>query len=204
MKIPFWFTAAALLTVGAGAYALSTTQDKKAAEAGAHKDDPMMAKWMEFATPGDAHKLLATMVGKWNLKVKMFEPNKPPTEEPATSESKMILGGRYLEDHTRGTFMGQPFEGQGITGYDNLKKKYCGTWVDNFGTGIMPLEGTYDASTKTFTYASESPDVMTGKYTKSRMVDKITDNDHWTMQMFGNGPDGKEMMMMEIDYTRAK
>jgi hypothetical protein len=68
----------------------------------------------------------------------------------------------------------------------------------------MHSEGTFDASTKTFTLMGESPDCMAGKYVKSRTVDKMVDADHWTMQMYSQGPDGKEFMGMEIAYTRAK
>ena len=33
------------------------------------------------------------------------------------------------------------FKGTGIEGYDNGKKKFVGTWMDNMGTGIMMSEG---------------------------------------------------------------
>jgi hypothetical protein len=74
--------------------------------------------------------------------------------------------------------MGQPFHGIGFTGYDNLKKKYVMSWMDNAATGIMYSEGTYDPATKTFTYVGECPDVMNGKYARSRTVDKMIDDKH--------------------------
>lgn len=114
------------------------------------------------------------------------------------------MDGRYVEDTTESEFMGQPFHGKGLVGYDNLKKKYVSTWIDNAGTGVMTGEGTYDASRKTWNYTSESPDVMTGKYIKTRAVEKIVDNDHWTMQMYQPGPDGREFVGLEIHYTRVR
>jgi hypothetical protein len=192
----------AVLAAGAAAFSM---QEKKAAPAGGGQAaDPMMAKWMEFASPGAAHKVLDPKVGKWTLKVKMFQPGQPTQESPGTSEMKWIMDGRYLSDTTDGSFMNMPFKGMGMTGYDNLKKKYVSTWVDNMGTGISYAEGTYDAASKTFTYSGQSPDVMAGKYVPSRMTEKWTDADHWTMQMFAPGADGKEMMQMQIDYARSK
>src|SRR5216684_3555963 len=47
------------------------------------------------------------------------------------------------------------FKGMGIEDYDNVKKKFVGTWVDNMGTGIMMSEGRYDVATKTSTYTGE-------------------------------------------------
>jgi hypothetical protein len=181
-------------------------KDKGKAEKAPSKEDAeMMAKWMAFATPGAEHKVLDPKVGKWTTHVKWFQdPATPPQESDGTGELKWIMGGRYLHDEEKGSMMGMPFEGMGVTGYDNMKKTYVSTWVDNFGTGIMTSEGTWDAAKKTMTYKSEGPDVMTGKYMPMRMVETMTGPDSWKMEMFGPGKDGKEMRSMEITYTRAK
>jgi hypothetical protein len=71
-------------------------------------------------------------------------------------------------------------------------------------TGIGVGEGTYDAATKTLTFATRCPDFATGRYVPSRMTDKMVDADHMTMQAYGPGPDGGEMLKLQVDYTRAK
>jgi hypothetical protein len=152
----------------------------------------MMAKWMEFATPGEAHKALAPKVGRWNLKVKAFNPGQPPEESMATSEIKWIMDGRFLQDTTSGTAMGQPFSGMGLAGYDNLKKQYFSTWMDNMGTGVMVSTGHYDPASKTFTFKGTMPDVMAGKYMPSRSVEKWIDNDHSVVQMYQTDSNGKD------------
>ena len=204
MKLKSLFGAGVLLaafTAGAaGAYTLQ--QDKAAKDA---KHDPAMEKMMEMGKPGAAHKVLEPHVGKWTLKMKChMEPGAPPMESAATSEVKWIMDGRYIQEEVTGTFMDMPFKGQGLCGYDNLKQKYVSSWVDNMSTGIMQSEGAHDPAAKSFTYETECPDPMSGKYVKGRMVVKWTDNDHYTMQMFGPGPDGKEGMQMELLATRAK
>jgi hypothetical protein len=194
MDIRSGFIALALVTGGAlAAYAFTAQSPED------------MKKWADFATPGEAHKVLNDKVGKWNMKVKMImAPGAPAQESPATNEVKWIMDGRYLEDHTEGTFNGMPFHGLGHVGYDNMKKKYVGTWMDNMGTGISMSEGTYDAATKTFNYASEMPDPMQGKYLKGRTTERMIDKDHWVMSTYSPTADGKEYLCMEIDYTRAK
>ena len=166
----------------------------------------MMQKWEEFMTPGEHHKLLEPKVGKWTAVVKMWmDPNQPePTVSDAKAEYKWIMDGRYLLNTTEGDFGGMPFHGQAWEGYDNLKKKFAWVWIDNMGTGFMDAEGTYDAATKTFTYNSMGPDVMSGKYVAGRSTEKWIDNDHFVGDMYGPGPDGKVYKMMEISYTRAK
>lgn len=195
-----------LLCAAATAGALS--QDAKTKPQTADKAaaaEASMAKMMEFATPGAAHKVLEQRAGNWMWEAKMFTPAAPePMTSKGTSEAKWILEGRYLQDTVEGTAMGQPFHGMGLTGYDNLKKKYVGTWVDTMGTGILHSEGTYDAATKTFTYTGETPDVEAGKYVKSRTTERMVDADHWLLQSFQPGSDGKEYMSFELRYTRQK
>jgi hypothetical protein len=206
MQARHWI--AATLLVGAlAAVATAALQQEKKQEKpvdASAADDPMMQKMMEFMTPGEGHKALEAKIGTWNAEVTMFQPGAPPETEACTSEAKWILGGRYVEESVTGILMGMPFQGRGLTGYDNMKKKYVGAWIDSMGTGIVTSEGTYDASTHTFAYTLQYPDVMSGKYVQGRSTEKRIDADHWTMEMFQPGPDGKEYKSMEIHYKRAK
>ena len=168
-------------------------------------DPEMMKKWQEAMTPGENHKHLKWKEGKWDLTVKMWmTPNAPPTESPAKSEMKMLLDGRYLADHTEGTFQEMPFKGMGITGYDNIQKKFVTVWIDNFGTGFMQGEGQFDETKKEFRFKSTSPDPMTGKIKNFRSVEKIINEDSFVMSMYTDGPDGTEFKNMEITYKRVK
>lgn len=165
----------------------------------------MEAKWKEYGTPGPEHKVLDARTGKWDVAIKMFEPGSTAAQESkGTCEAKWILGGRFMQETAKGQWMGQPFEGIGTVGYDNLKDKYVSSWVDNMGTGVMVAEGTYDAATKTFTFGGDCPDLIAGKHTPSRTVVKMADADHINTQTFKRGPDGKEAMVCEMNYTRAK
>ena len=206
MKLKLVLGTCVIVATAAAAGATLFAQEKgKAAPAPTKEQAAMEAAMKSFATPGPSHQVLQQKAGKWNLAVKMFMPGAPAAmESKATSEMKMIMDGRYLQDATEGTFMEQPFHGQGLSGYDNLKKKYVGTWIDNMGTGIMTMEGTYDAATKTFTYSNEMPDATMSKYVKGRSTETWTDNDHFTMKSYTPGPDGKEYMCMQLDYARAK
>ncbi len=166
----------------------------------------MMAKWQEYATPGENHKALDQLVGSWNYTVKFWEtPEAAPTESTGTSEIKWILGGRYIQQSTKGMAMGQEFEGLGLMGYDNAKKEYINVWIDNMGTGIMTGTGTYNAATKTFedkgTFSCPVEDEKDKPY---RTVTTINSPDQFTFEMFAPGMDGKEARMMEIVYTRKK
>jgi hypothetical protein len=162
-------------------------------------------KWMEYMTPGDHHKLLKFKEGRWDLTVRMWpSPDAPASESPAESEATLILGDRFLLDKVKGSFGGMPFEGMGTTGYDNHRKKFVFTWIDNMGTGVMVGEGDYDPQTKTWTYQVNSTDPITGKPAVSRGTERIVDGNTWVMQSFNTGPSGKEFKAMEITYKRKK
>ncbi len=45
---------------------------------------------------------------------------------------------------------------------------------------------------------------MDGKPAKFKSVVKVKDKDHYSFQMFIIGADGKEALMMTIEYTRRK
>lgn len=183
-----------------------------AAPAGDNKpnDAQMMATMMELAKPGENHKRLQEMVGTWAYSVKWWmNPEAAPVESTGTTVSRPAMDGRYvISEHSGkmqmpgegGNMMDVPFKGMAIEGYDNVKKKFVSTWIDNMGTGIMLSEGTYDPASKTLTYSADY-EPMPGMKTKARQVVKITDKDHHTMEYFEDRG-GKEVKVMEITYAR--
>jgi hypothetical protein len=169
------------------------------------EEQAQMTAMMKAATPGDAHKRLSGMAGTFDASVKMWmKPGAPPVEGNGVSTNAWALGGRWIEERFDGTFMGMPFTGIGYTGYDNVKKKYVGTWMDNMTTAVMTSTGTADADGKSFTFTSAMDDPMTGKSSTVKEKVTVVDDDHHTLEMWGAAPDGKMFKMMEINYARKK
>jgi hypothetical protein len=167
-------------------------------------DDPMMKAWMEYATPGETHKAMENLVGTWDTTVKSYMMPGEPTEQKGTSTFESAMEGRYIMEKAEGNFQGMPFHGMGIYGYDNGKKTYVSTWVDNMGTGIMHGTGQSPDGGKTINWSSTSYDPMTKKEQLYRSVMHKMSPDQYHFEMYGPGPDGKEMKMMEITYNRKK
>jgi hypothetical protein len=161
----------------------------------------MMAMYEEMAKPGPQHEALKALAGSWKANMTCWmDPNAEPMKSTGTAERKMVLGGRYLHEEFVGTFMDKPFAGFGVSGYDNLSKKFVSSWIDSWSTGMMTSSGTADASFKTFTYKSDQPDPMSGMHMKH--VLRIVNNDKHIFEMFMIDKDGKETKSMEIEYTR--
>ncbi|HKI30352.1 MAG TPA: DUF1579 domain-containing protein [Gemmataceae bacterium] len=185
---------AALLVCGA-----SLADDKKA---DAVDEKALMEAMIKAGTPGEHHKRLGALAGSWDVTVKMWmDPSKDPTESKATSESKLIMGGRFLEEKVTGDFGDMKFHGQGLTGYDNLQKKYTSAWIDNMGTGIETSTGSYDADTKTFTYHGEKIDALTGKKLKTKSAIHLIDKDKYEIDMYKVIGD-KDVKEIHIDAVR--
>lgn len=167
----------------------------------AQSDDDMKAM-MAYATPGDIHKMMAKSVGTWDAAISMWmQPNAAPMNSTGELKNEMILGGRYLRGTNTGNFMGQPFEGISVTGYDNAKKIFVNNWIDNMGTGMMNLTGTWDAATNSINFSGPMVDPASGKDIPIRETLKFTDDNHMTMEMYAN-MGGQEFKTMEIKFTR--
>jgi len=193
------------MVILASAAATGVDKGKKVAKAGPPDEKAMMEAMAKAGTPGEAHKKLDPMVGTFDTKAKMWmDPSKPAEETSGKTESKWVLGNRFVQETYDGTFMGQPFSGMGYWGYDNITKKYTGTWMDSMGTAMMNSTGKMDASGKVLTYTAMMNDPMTGKLCKITEKVTVTDNDHHMMEMWGPDPSGKNYKMMEITYVRKK
>jgi len=197
--------ATTLLCAGFSAGLASAQDAGKKASTPAVDESAIMEAWQAAATPGIAHKGLAAMEGNWTAKVKTWmSPTAPPTESDATSENRMALGGRFLEQRFQGSFMGQPFTGIGYTGYDNVRKKYVASWIDSMGTAMMVTEGSGDAGGKVITTTGTMPDAVTKKTVAVKAVTTIVDADHTTFEMWEPDPTGRVFKTLEIHYVRKK
>jgi len=191
----------------------STTSGTGAASSGMPNEGEMMKQMMEMAKLNENHKLLTSLDGTWNYKIKFWmngDSSSKPQESKGTAVRKSVMGGRYVVMDVTGKMpipgadgkmKDMEFKGQGTEGYDNAKKKFVGTWMDNMSTSIMMSEGNYDPATKTFTYTSEI-EPLPGMKQQIREVVKVADKDHMDFEWYETRG-GQEVKTMEINYTRG-
>ncbi len=159
----------------------------------------MMEMIKKLGTPGEEHKKLEAMIGEWDVVSKMWMGPGEPQVSKATSKNVSFLGGRFVMQDYKGTWMGQPFTGVGLMGYDNFKKQHVGMWLDSWSTGISTQTGSRDGDAITMNGVWEGPQGTM----KMRMVHKFVDKDN--MVMTGYMLQGEnEMKHMELTYTRKK
>lgn len=164
-----------------------------------------MQACMDAGTPGKMHEWLAKGAGVWHGKQTMWmAPGAEALKSDCTSTITPMMDGRYFKCEMAGEIPGMgPFNGFGLSGFDNVSQKFVGSWIDNHSTGIMTGTGelSSDQKTLTWTYAYNCP--ITKKPTVMREVDTFTGKDTMTMEMFGIEPkSGKEFKMIHIDFKK--
>jgi hypothetical protein len=163
----------------------------------------MMAQWQQAMTPSLGHARLMPMVGTWKATTTFtMAPGAPDQVHGGTSVHRMVLGGRYLEQIYKGMAMGMPFEGIGYTGYDNVQKRYVGTWMDTFGTGLMTSVGVGQPTDEKLDFVAESFEPSGNKKVFDAIV-RIRNHGHHSYEMWTKGPNGKPYRVMLVEYERA-
>lgn len=164
----------------------------------------MMKAFEAYATPNENHFILDQLVGDWAYTMKYWmDPNAPAEESSGTSSTKWIMNKRFIQNDVSGTSMGKPFNGRGITGFDNLKQKYSNIWFDDMSTGMMVGEGTFDPVNKTITDEGDFSCPMVGGQRRYKSVITFIDDKSYKYEMYMGDMEGHMQKAMEIIYTRT-
>ncbi len=101
-----------------------------------------LAESLVLATPGSEHARFERMVGEWDTLLTLWpQPGAEPIVVDATTESELILGGRYLVQST--TIPDGFFAGDSITilGFDRRSGEYTLIGLDTMGTYWVTARG---------------------------------------------------------------
>lgn len=208
-----------IMTAGVIALPLSAGDAKDAAKQPAAGGAPAMspeiaaamARMEAYGALNENHGYLKQFEGEWVCKTKWWmAADAPAMENTFASTAKIAFDGHFLIEKVTGNMsMGegmpeQPFSGMSIVGYDNHKKQFFSTWMDNMMSGMMTEYGSASQGGKVFTFEGENYCCMTDKVAKSKSIVTIIDANTRKLEMWGPGLDGKVYKAMEISYTRKK
>jgi hypothetical protein len=189
----------AFLALAVNATTLVFAQDSKKSGTASSKQEAKAAAGPSAASA--EIDILKKWVGNWEATIESTGRDGKPATNAAKSTVKLC--GRWLITDFDGTFMGAPFIGHEVLGYDPVAKKYVLNWIDSAATGFATGEGTYNPQTKTLTLSVTGRDDATGKMVTWRQVDIWKDADHhdWTLRTIA-AKDAKEQTQMTIRYRR--
>ena len=195
----WWMVAGALALVVAGTALAQGGEAEKPGEPG----EEAMAAMMAAGKPGEHHQHLAMLVGEWTYASKFWNPGaSEPSEMAGTMKAEPMLGGRFIRTTWSGEFMGMPFEGIGIDGYDNAKQHYTSTWRDNFGTYTLFYTGHCEDGGKVRFTEGVYTDPATGEEITDKGKTTHRDDGTVLMESWRVAADGTESKMMEITLTK--
>ncbi|GLH70359.1 hypothetical protein GETHPA_18920 [Geothrix rubra] len=170
-------------------------------------DPKAFQAWLDSAAPTAAHARLKAYVGAWTTRQTDWLPTGEKwNEADGTATCRLVLGGRFLQEDYATTLDGHPFHGLGLTGFDRQRNAYVAEWLDDFGTGVISLEGTFDGTGHVLTLLGPSPAGSVGGHAASgwRVTDTWWDPDHHAVAWWGQGIDGRPVKVSEILYTRDR
>lgn len=157
----------------------------------------------KLSQPGEHHRHLAKMAGTWEVEATIWmEPGAPPSKAKGVSHNEMILGGRFLQSRYKSEFMGEPFTGIGIDGYDNGTGKHLGVWIDSAGTAVYRFEGSCSEGGKVISTFAEVFDPVRGEMKTSKAVLTIDSEDQYTFEAWDEQPSGSFHRSMVLVYRR--
>lgn len=180
----------------------ASSEEEVPAEGGAPACTPEeQAAMMEAATPGDNHTWLGQFAGTWDVAMESTLRSGEVENNKATATFRMLLGGRYQEQRFQGTFGGEPYEGHGITGFDNTTKVFQNYWFDTMGTTGSVSQGQRAADGKSITFNGkwDTP----GGSVPFRQVLTQTDANSFTFTMYGSFSE-EETQIMHAVYTKRQ
>lgn len=200
-----WLAAFSLGLAISPAHAQETEKEKKEgheAHAGHDYQHAAMEAWTKASTPTERHANLAKLAGSWATTVKLWmDPSGEPMVTEGTMENRLIMGGRFLEGKLDGSFMGQPFNGYWLLGYNNVTEQHESIWVDNHGTGIYLYTGSSNEAGDEMTLRGKYKDPVTQDWVETRSLMKIVSPDEIQETVWEKRGD-QEVRTMEIVYRR--
>lgn len=157
------------------------------------------AVFQEPEAPSREHAMLMEAVGEWEGTLEMTMPGMEG-KFPAT-DTITAFGPFWTQSNFESDFMGMPYKGTGVMGFDPKGKEFVGTWIQNTDSSFMVMRGTInDAGEMEMKWEAALPGSdelvphrSTTRHTKDSYVNK-----------FYVGEGDAEIHQMTISMTRKK
>lgn len=169
------------------------------------EDAAAMERWMDSMTLNENHEWYAQLIGKWNVTSTMYGMGPEPSKSKGTAEFSWLIEGRWIQQTFSGEMMDTPFNGIGISGYDNFKKKFVNIWLDDMSTAMYMYEGTLDQTRTSMVAFGSMDEPMTGEHDKTtKSVTTIVDENTMRFEMHDLHIVPGSTKVFEMVYTRAE
>lgn len=145
------------------------------------------------------HEWIAKDAGTWKAEGACYSPQ---GDLAITGKETVAAdcGGLWVFSTFEGEFMGAPFKGRSVTGYDPDAKKFVGAWVDSMTPRIIHLAGSIEGDA--LVMHTEGIDPVTGAKFPEKHVTRRDGDDKRVFEIWRT--DAGEQLMLKIVYARTK
>jgi hypothetical protein len=152
---------------------------------------------MASQAPPPEVKVLEEDAGLWRAFVEVRPGPDAPIQTSEGTLSCRMCGTWLVSDFKNET---SGFEGHGISGWDQIEKRYVATWVDPMRRGLVVMHGEWDPHARTMTFVGEMsrPD---GSRLRWREVTEKSAPNVRIFRSFVPTPPG-ELEVMTVRYER--
>jgi hypothetical protein len=138
----------------------------------------------DMGIPASEHKVLKMFEGEWRQLFNASAPNGEITYGKGSTRNTVFFGGRYLKMESELTIEKVKVKSIFLIGFDRILGKYVFYGIDEMTTQPIIANGTYNKSTKTFTFLGESPEQKTGKIVPYRIVISFPEDRKFIYEFF--------------------
>ncbi len=180
-------------------------QDPRSSEGGKQPLTPEERRVaaLKFSQPlNPQHVSLTGESGLWDVRMTLTYPGSPSRTSTGTSDMRPILGSRFVVEELRGDLGGTEYQGFGIRGYDPLVRDYMSVWMDNLSTQIHLSRGIREAD-DTLVLRGNRRDYIDPAGRPFRTEITVEKDKSITRRIYDT-IDGKEVLVMEMVYTRRQ
>ena len=151
-----------------------------------------------------AHRALKPFKSEYEQAVKWWSaPGAKPEEDRCTSKTGRLFDGTFLTQKVKGKWLGLEYSGLATIGHDNGANEYVLTWIDSFHSGVFTASGSYENSSKTFTFQGSYFDAVDEGERKIKVVLAIVDRKGAAhIEIFDMSASSEPVKFMEIDSKK--
>ncbi|HLY09495.1 MAG TPA: DUF1579 family protein [Planctomycetota bacterium] len=154
------------------------------------------------AVPTEEHDFLRQFSGEWTAVGKGTDVAGKSVDMKGLEIDRLVLGDFWLFLIFQSQIPEQPFVGHGMIGYDPIRRKYVGTWVDSLSPYLGTLEGTADPKTRTLTLEMAGTNAVTGKPSHDRLVYRFQDPEHRSVERTTLEDPEHPRLILRLDSTK--
>ena len=161
-----------------------------------------LAQYAELTSPGDGHRQLDVLRGRWKVEAAWGAPGQAATRLTGVSDNSWKVGGRFLQClFTAGEGKDQ-VEAMTMLGYDRVSHAYFLATFGTLGTHYVHLDGAYYAMSRSFVFRGESMDPATRQLLRYRVVLVADSAERHVIEVFFEAPGRDPLKLWQATYTR--